>query len=1045
MAMLWLSIVASAYDFEVDGIYYLADVSDMTATVTSGDNPYDGDLVIPETTSYKGREFVVTSIASQTFYNCTGLESVALPKSITNIGTEAFKNCSSLKSFKIPQNVTNLPTGCFRECTSLCSIDMQSSSQLEHIDEACFRGCSSLESINLPSSIVEIGVACFADCVSLASIIIPDEVNSIGSMAFLNCGNLISVSLPNTVKTLSKDLFQNCSKLAEFTIPDSVVIIEDGVLKNCSALTSISIPSAVAEIKNEVFNGCSNLREVRFEDNNDPIILGYGRSKEDGTPRGIFNGIPVEKLYLGRDLSYSIIDECIVTNLAYGQIYEGYAPFVYCGLTEVVISNSVSQINPFTFYGCEKLEQIEIPNSVKSIGICAFARSGIISFTVQNGFSSLSMGVTKNGNLTTIFMGCPNMEIVKIGRNLVVSDKPYIGADNWRIPNLWGTLFPPTVTSVEIGNYVKEMSFLQLNNDYISESLVHYPNLKRLKIGYSILSIPSLEENSQLSLLTLCSTTPVEIIDNPFSSGEGFTNSQYMDLEVEVPIDSKSKYEGTEVWRKFWNLKGVHDLHSNIVVDDDWTYGLIDESNNIELFKIPDEIYTDVYIPEKVIQDGKIYVVKSIGNVFTNNSDIISIDIPETVEYLDPDCFKDCKALESVDLKSGLKRVGANALQNCVSLNHIDLKDGLESIGANAFDNCHSLQHIALKDGLRSIGAKAFNNCTSLKTLSIPSSVDVFGEAAFDKCEFDSLRFEDGDKGLEFPHKDYTSYSAPGGWSYFYTYKGYFSTTSIRNLYLGRNIINIPNPYVYENKLTYYNVFEDPFYNVPNLESIAVGLNVSKIGSDVTEPINSGRDNNYRSFGGCKDIQTVKVQGENPPINAIFSKDAYSQATLYVPENTIALYQDAEGWKEFNNIFDGTESILVDEITLNVNELSLEIGDTYQLTADFFPEDASDQTVIWESSNADCVTVDENGLLTALSEGSATIVARSADGNCEASCLVTVTSELGSVDAIGLCPRGVYIIYNLQGIKILESEDVDKVKQLPSGVYIVNGKKLIIK
>ena len=1019
MAMLWLSISASAYDFEADGIYYLADVSDMTAKVTSGDNPYEGDLVIPETTSYKGREFVVTSIESQTFQNCTNLESVVLPKYMANIGTEAFKNCSSLQSINIPQNVTNLPPGCFRECASLYSIDMQSCSQLEHIDEACFKGCSSLETIDLPSSIVEIGAECFSDCVSLATIIIPDEVNSIGAMAFSGCQNLVSITLPHTIKTLSKELFYNCTKLAGFNIPNSVVVIEDGVLKNCSALTSISIPSAVVEIKNEVFNGCSNLREVRFEDNNDPIILGYGRSKEDGTPRGIFNGIPVEKLYLGRDLSYSTKDECIVTNLAYGQIYEGYAPFVYCDLTEVVISNSVSQINPFTFYGCEKLEQIEIPNSVKSIGICAFARSGIISFTVQNGFSDLSMGVTKNGNLTTIFMECPNMKIIKIGRNLVVSDNP---ADNLRIPNLWGTLFPPSIADIELGNNVEELSFLLLDDGVIHNSLSHYNNLQTLKIGCCIAEIPKLSNNLQLKTLTISSPTPIKADDS-------FSNSQYMDLEVNIPLGFKKSYEESEWWNKFWDLREVHNLLSDVILHENKIYGII-EGEKIGLLKTPYGLEGKVTIPQNINYNGNNYKIITIGKAFKNNLLIKELDIQACIEKLDADCFKGCSELETIKLSDGLIQILSGAFYDCVSLSNLTIPNTVESIGEYSFYNCQSF-----------------------KTLSIPASIVSFGAHAFEKCKINSLVFEDGEVALDFPNGPSSRITIfDRGMSqstYLSTSEGYFWDTSIKRLYIGRNLTD----HVIERKgLTYYR-YDDPFYSTKNLETLIIGPNVIRIGSDsyMEEPKDPSypyapyKIENNRSFHNCNYLDSVKVTTIVPPLGAKFSGNSYKYGDLFVPAGTEDIFKTAEGWKEFKNIFDGTESILVDEITLNVNELSLEIGDTYQLTAEVLPEDATDQTILWESSNSDIVKVDEKGLLTALSEGTSTITAKSADGNCEVSCLVTVTSEVGSVDAIGSCPRGVYIIYNLQGIKILESEDVDKVKQLPSGVYIVNGKKLIIK
>ena len=44
------SISALAYDVEVDGIYY--DISETTATVTSSEKKYSGDIVIPESITY---------------------------------------------------------------------------------------------------------------------------------------------------------------------------------------------------------------------------------------------------------------------------------------------------------------------------------------------------------------------------------------------------------------------------------------------------------------------------------------------------------------------------------------------------------------------------------------------------------------------------------------------------------------------------------------------------------------------------------------------------------------------------------------------------------------------------------------------------------------------------------------------------------------------------------------------------------------------------------------------------------------------------------
>lgn len=949
MAMVWVSISASAYDFEADGIYYLADVSDMTATVTSGDNPYEGDLVIPETTSYKGREFVVTSIESRTFQNCQNLKSLKLPESILNIGAGAFMNCSSLKSVNIPQNIDHLPS-------------------------ECFRLCSSLESISLPTSIIELGSESFADCISLKFISIPNSVTSIGKRSFLNCKSLTSITLPNTIKILSKELFHNCSKLTEFTIPNSVELIEDGTFENCKELSDISIPARVRRIGNGVFNGCGGLVHVYFEVAPTSISVGYKEANNTiKTP--LFEDCPLSNVVIGRNINSDSRDR---NNTIVG-CFSGNP-----NLSKVILDGYISTIEEGAFRNCINLKSVEIPRSVISIGEWAFASSGLEKVTFEDGYKllNLSLCVSDGWEYKTpkIFSGC-NIEYLYLGRNLQIegaSQRPGYGGSPV-------TFFPKTLKQIVIGDFVNNIDVLLMNNQVVGSSLSNYPNLVAVQFGEDLLQLPSMEYNELLELLSISSTVP--------PSANPFTNSQYMDLNVEVPEGAIVAYQEAPIWKNFWNISQNENLLQ--CIDANGIRYRIIPDKTLEVIKKDTEYTDDINIPSKVEYNGASYVVASVGEAFEGCSKLTSITIPSTVHSLADNCFNDCV----------------------------------------------SLQTVVLKDGLESIGTKAFNNCKSLKTLSVPSSVDVFGEKAFDNCELDSLIFEDGENGIRFPSVDcsYTDITASGS-SIQKTYKSYFGNTTIRNLYIGRNILNIYSPY---NDGRYYVVFQDPFYNVPNLESITIGPHVSKIGSDDFEALYGGTINNYRSFGGCTHIKNVRVENNNPPINAIFSNNVYSEASLNVPENTISLYQETEGWKEFKNIFDGTEPVLVEDIILNANELSLEIGDTFQLTAEVLPEDATDQTIIWESSSPDSVIVDETGLLTALYAGSATIIARSADGNCEASCLVTVKAKENSVELIGL--YSTYSVYNLQGIKILESEDVDKVKQLPSGVYIVNGKKLIIK
>ena len=78
---------------------------------------------------------------SHTFYQCEGVESVAIPDSVTGIGPGAFGMCLSLQSITIPESVIRIKAGAFRACECLESITMPES--------LFFSGCVPLQIAHL--------------------------------------------------------------------------------------------------------------------------------------------------------------------------------------------------------------------------------------------------------------------------------------------------------------------------------------------------------------------------------------------------------------------------------------------------------------------------------------------------------------------------------------------------------------------------------------------------------------------------------------------------------------------------------------------------------------------------------------------------------------------------------------------------------------------------------------------------------------------------------------------------------------------------------
>ena len=89
-----------------------------------------------------------------------------------------------------------------------------------------------------------------------------------------------------------------------------------------------------------------------------------------------------------------------------------------------------------------------------------------------------------------------------------------------------------------------------------------------------------------------------------------------------------------------------------------------------------------------------------------------------------------------------------------------------------------------------------------------------------------------------------------------------------------------------------------------------------------------------------------------------------------------------------------TVKAYVTSITLNETSLVMHIGDTFQLTADIQPENASDQTLNWSTGNSSVASVDNNGLVTAIAGGTTYIQAKTRDGSSlTARCTIEVIPD----------------------------------------------------
>lgn len=372
----------------IDGIYYILNSSDMTATVsyeckdtktTKIYSSYYGDVVIPSEVTYKGATYSVTSIGVNAFYVCKEMTSIAIPSSVTSINSYAISSCTGLESIKV--DADNPKYDSRNNCNAI----------IETETNTLLVGCKNTT--------------------------IPNSVTSIGSSAFSECKGLTSITIPGSVESINNSAFINCSSLTSVTISNGVTFIDQGVFFGCSKLTSITIPKSVTRINGNNFEGCYNLKSIKVEN---------GNPKYDS--RNNCNAIIETE-------STTLIVGCKNTTIPHSVTTIGRSAFSYCsGLTSITIPNGVTCIQEGAFKGCSRLTSISVPNSVTSIGSDALGQAwfnnqpdglvyaGKVLYGYKGSMPENTRIVVPDGILgiaSAAFIGCKNLISITIPSSVV--------------------------------------------------------------------------------------------------------------------------------------------------------------------------------------------------------------------------------------------------------------------------------------------------------------------------------------------------------------------------------------------------------------------------------------------------------------------------------------------------------------------------------------------------------------------------------------------------------------------------------------------------
>ncbi len=143
-------------------------------------------------------------------------------------------------------------------------------------------------------------------------------------------------------------------------------------------------------------------------------------------------------------------------------------------------------------------------------------------------------------------------------------------------------------------------------------------------------------------------------------------------------------------------------------------------------------------------------------------------------------------------------------------------------------------------------------------------------------------------------------------------------------------------------------------------------------------------------INGIPNNTDIDWKSDNPDI-ATVNVDGIVKA---ISQGTTTIYATAKGSMYFATCKVTVKSDKATDIVLDKNELTLNIGDKERLTATVLPESAKDKSVRWYSSAQRIATVNADGVVTAISVGTAVITVTTNDGSdLTASCTVTVTPK----------------------------------------------------
>lgn len=454
------------------------------------------------------------------------------------------------------------------------------------------------------------------------------------------------------------------------------------------AMTSVTIPASVREIGSNTFARLPNLREVVFEPNSELQTIGEFAFAESGITSIT---IPKSVSSMGQGVFRWCYDLETVVFEEGSQLRELATQTFYCGgeqdgtskLASVTLPDNLETIGDYVFYETA-LPSIEIPASVRSIGLSAFFRAANLkTVQIQDGscLDTIKDSAFAESALTSIALPASVTEI--------------------------GELAFSNISDLEEVTFGDGIQLTTIRNGTFQGS------------GLARLELPSSVETIETFAFFHCDNLQEIVFPEDSALTEiGKQAFQYAGMET-VTIPKTVSEIGESAFRACPNLKTVNFEKGSALRNlGQYVFSLFNGdgvTSQLETVNLPEGLET-------------------IGHQAFNGTSLRSIRIPASVRELGEAAFYDCKNLEIVEFPedSQLETICSSAFGLC-GLKHITFPASLKKIDQSICLNCYSLSQVRFAEdapNLEELGAYSFQN-TALTEFEFMTVSDVTIEGKF--------------------------------------------------------------------------------------------------------------------------------------------------------------------------------------------------------------------------------------------------------------------------------------------------------------------------